>query len=88
MTIISEINKQIQYDYLAIFSLQHIVSIFAAQNYKKHRKVIFMRKLTLEDYQEIKSWVYRNARQIELSIWRYHFENGSKEDVLTSLSFY
>ncbi|WP_309450614.1 hypothetical protein [Clostridium sp.] len=47
-----------------------------------------MRKLTLEEYQKIKLWMYRNARQIELSIWRYHFENGSTEEVLSSLSLY
>jgi hypothetical protein len=32
--------------------------------------------------------MYRNARDIELAIWRYYFENGSKEAVLSSLSFY
>lgn len=47
-----------------------------------------MRNLTLGDYQEIKLWMYRNARQIELALWQYYFENGSKESVLTSLSFY
>ena len=47
-----------------------------------------MKKLTLEDYQEIKLWMYRNARQIELSVWQYYFESGSKEAVLSSLSFY
>ena len=49
---------------------------------------IAMKKLTFEDYQQIKLWMYRNARQIELAIWQYHFENGSKEAVLSSLSFY
>jgi len=49
---------------------------------------MFMRKLTLEDYEEIRSWMYRNARPIELAIWKYHFENGSKEEVISSLSFY
>lgn len=47
-----------------------------------------MKKLTLEDFQEIKLWIYRNARQIELAIWQYYFENGSKEAVLSALSFY
>lgn len=47
-----------------------------------------MRKLTLEDYQEIRLWVYRNARQIELALWQYYFEKGSKEAVLSALSFY
>ena len=47
-----------------------------------------MRKLSSEDYQEIRLWMYGNARQIELAIWQYYFENGSKEAVLSSLSFY
>lgn len=47
-----------------------------------------MKKLTFKDYQEIKLWMYRNARQIELAIWQYFFENGSKETILSSLSFY
>lgn len=47
-----------------------------------------MKKLTLEDYEEIRSWIYRNARPIELAIWKYHFENGSKEEVISALPFY
>ncbi|MFT8351212.1 hypothetical protein [Clostridium saccharoperbutylacetonicum] len=33
---------------------------------------------------EIRHWVYRNAREIELSLWRYYFEYGKKEDVLSA----
>lgn len=47
-----------------------------------------MKKLSLKDYMEIRSWMYRNARPIELAIWQYYFENGSKEAVLSDLSFY
>lgn len=47
-----------------------------------------MRKLTLEDYEEIRSWIYRNSRPLELSIWKYHFEKGSAEEVISALSFY
>ncbi len=47
-----------------------------------------MTKLTLEDYREIKLWMYRNVRQIELALWQYYFENGSKDAVLSSLSIY
>ncbi len=47
-----------------------------------------MKKLTLKDYKEIKSWMYRNARSLELAIWQYYFENGSKEAVLSALEFY
>lgn len=47
-----------------------------------------MKKLTPEDYHEIRIWIYRNARPIELALWQYHFEHGSKEAVLSALSFY
>ena len=33
-------------------------------------------------------WIYRNARPIDLARWKYHFENGSKANVLQSLSAY
>ncbi|MDE6442187.1 MAG: hypothetical protein K2L12_05510 [Clostridia bacterium] len=35
-----------------------------------------------------KKFIYRNARPIDLVLWKYHFENGSKEDVLNALSAY
>lgn len=47
-----------------------------------------MKKLTLQDFQEVRLWIYGNARNIELSLWKYYFENGSKEEVISSLSFY
>ncbi len=47
-----------------------------------------MKKLSLKDYKEIKSWMYRNARPIELALWQYYFENGSKEAVLSALAHY
>lgn len=47
-----------------------------------------MKKLTLQDFEEVKLWIYRNARNIELALWQYYFENGSKEAVISSLSFY
>lgn len=39
-------------------------------------------------YKKIKEWVYRNGRDIELNLWKYHFENGSKDEVISALSFY
>lgn len=30
-----------------------------------------MKVLNREDYQEIRSWIHRNARQLELSVWNY-----------------
>lgn len=47
-----------------------------------------MKILTLEDLQEIKVWMNRNARPLEVALWKYNFENGSKEDVLSTLQFY
>ncbi|MBY9080271.1 hypothetical protein KIH86_02335 [Paenibacillus sp. HN-1] len=42
--------------------------------------------LTQEEQQEIIRWMYRNARPLELAHWRFHFEDGSAEDVLKALS--
>lgn len=47
-----------------------------------------MGKLTKQGYNEIRNWIYRNARHIELTLWRYYFEEGSKESVLKALSEY
>lgn len=47
-----------------------------------------MKKLSKQAFEEIRTWIYRNARQIELALWQYHFENGSKEAVLSALSLY
>ncbi|MHB1154205.1 MAG: hypothetical protein ACYC00_18005 [Eubacteriales bacterium] len=47
-----------------------------------------MKKLTTEEYHEIRQWIYRNARPIELACWQFNFEHGSKEAVLSALSFY
>ena len=47
-----------------------------------------MLKLSTEAFNEIRLWMYRNARHLELTLWQYEFENGSKEAVLDALSFY
>lgn len=47
-----------------------------------------MKRLSADSINEIRSWIYRNARLIELAIWQYEFENGSKETVLSALSHY
>lgn len=39
-------------------------------------------------YQKARTFIYRNARPLDLSRWQNHFEGGSKEDVLTALSTY
>jgi hypothetical protein len=45
-------------------------------------------KIRDKEYQEIRTWIYRNARQIDLAVWQFLFERGSKEAVLSALSFY
>ncbi len=47
-----------------------------------------MKKQTAQAFQEINLWMYRNARPIDLAVWRYHFENGSRKAVLEALGFY
>lgn len=39
-------------------------------------------------FQKAKSFVYRNARPLDLVRWQYHFENGGKETVLNALFYY
>lgn len=39
-------------------------------------------------FQKAQEFVYRNARPLELALWKYFFEDGSKEEVLKVLSFY
>jgi hypothetical protein len=47
-----------------------------------------MKNLDKKSFVEIKTWMYRNARPLELALWKYEFENGSKEDVVSILSYY
>jgi hypothetical protein len=44
--------------------------------------------LNENDFEEIRSFVYRNARPLELALWQYHFEKGNKENVLSALLYY
>lgn len=37
---------------------------------------------------EVRNWMYRNARPLELARWQYHFEGGSAEAVLDCLTAY
>lgn len=39
-------------------------------------------------YEKARTFIYRNARPLDLARWQYHFENGSKDAVLTALSAY
>jgi len=37
---------------------------------------------------QISNWIHKNARELEITIWNYHFENGSKNDVVDTLLYY
>ena len=37
-------------------------------------------------FEKAREFVYRNARPLELARWKFHFENGSADDVVTALS--
>lgn len=39
-------------------------------------------------YNQVRNWIYRNARHLELCLWQYHFENGTKEAVVDALMVY
>ena len=45
-------------------------------------------KLTGNAFEQIRGWIYRNARPLDAARWRFHFERGSAQDVLSALSFY
>lgn len=42
----------------------------------------------MKPIEKAKQFVYRNARPLDLALWQYHFENGSKEAVLDRLAAY
>lgn len=44
-----------------------------------------MKKVNLN---HVASWMHKNARELEITIWKYHFENGNKEDVVNALMYY
>lgn len=39
-------------------------------------------------FEKSQKFIYRNARPLELALWKYHFEKGNKSDVLNILSAY
>lgn len=45
-----------------------------------------MQMLSTQSFEEIRRWMYRNARPLELARWQYHFEDGSAKNVLCALS--
>lgn len=49
---------------------------------------VILIKMATEQFEIVKKWMYRNARPLDIARWKYHFENGNKEDVLVALSAY
>ena len=47
-----------------------------------------MKKISKKAFDEIRLWIYRNSRQLDLAMWQYEFENGNKDNVLSALSHY
>lgn len=47
-----------------------------------------MIKMQGELYESVKRWMHQNARPIELCLWQYFFENGSREEVIKALMYY
>lgn len=47
-----------------------------------------MDRLTKEQLIQIKDWIYRNARPLEIELWKYHFEHGNRSDVINALTAY
>ncbi len=39
-------------------------------------------------FEKARIFIYRNARPVDLMRWRYHFEKGSREDVMQALQIY
>ena len=39
-------------------------------------------------FDEVRLWICRNARELELAQWRYHFEGGSRQAVLDAMALF
>ncbi|MDE6617882.1 MAG: hypothetical protein K2K13_02515 [Clostridiales bacterium] len=39
-------------------------------------------------FKKARDFIYRNARPLDLALWRYHFDGGSRKEVIDVLSFY
>ena len=42
----------------------------------------------MNPFEKARPFIFRNARPVDLARWQYHFENGSREAVLTALAAY
>lgn len=44
--------------------------------------------MTMFNFEKARNFVYRNARPLDFARWKYHFENGSAENIINILSAY
>lgn len=42
----------------------------------------------MHTFEKARGFIYRNARPLDLAVFKYNFESGSREDVITALSAY
>ena len=47
-----------------------------------------MKQLGAAAYDEIRKWIYRNARPLDLALWQFEFEGGNRETVMEILGLY
>jgi AraC-like DNA-binding protein len=55
---------------------------------KRHVQGGLKMRVSNTEFQTIRNWIYRNARPLDLARWKYHFEEGSREEVINVLSAY
>ena len=44
--------------------------------------------MKIEIFEKARTFMYRNARPLDMARFQYHFEDGSKEAVMRALSYY
>lgn len=47
-----------------------------------------MKMLMQKEYQEIRAWMHRNARPLEMAVWNYFFEGGARDEIADALAYY
>ena len=47
-----------------------------------------MKKITKEDYERMRGWIYRYGVHIQIAKFQFFLENGSQDEVVKALSFY
>lgn len=40
----------------------------------------------MNTFEKARKFIYRNARPLDLALFKFYFENGSAKDVMTALS--